>query len=200
MALFCYTDPMIIGIDEVGRGCWAGPLVASAVGFSATIPEGLNDSKKLSAKKRALLAGQITDATKYLGLGWVWPMEINEIGLTESVRLAMQRAYDALSDHSSESEIIIDGNINYLAGIAGTRAVIKADGSLAEASAASIIAKVARDSYMYEIAKRYPDYGFDSHVGYGTRQHIEALELYGVLPIHRVNYKPIQSIIAQHTV
>jgi len=195
MALFCYTDPMVIGIDEVGRGCWAGPLVASAVGFFAAIPDGLNDSKKLSAKKRVVLAGQITDATKYVGLGWVWPMEINKIGLTESVRLAMQRAYDSLPEHSSESEIIIDGNINYLSDITGTRSVVKADGSLAEASAASIIAKVARDSYMNEIAKKYPDYGFESHVGYGTKKHIQALKIHGVTAIHRLNYKPVKALL-----
>ncbi len=186
---------MIIGIDEVGRGCWAGPLVAAAVGFPASVPEGLADSKKLTPKKRLLLTKEIRQSEALVGVGWVWPREINVLGLTKSVQLAMQRAYDELPDHDEETEIIIDGNINYLPHIKNTKALIRADGSVSEASAASIVAKVARDTYMQEIAKKYSHYGFESHVGYGTKQHVEALKLHGVLPIHRVNYKPIQALL-----
>ncbi len=190
---------MIIGIDEVGRGCWAGPLVAAAVGFPDAIPGGLNDSKKLSAKKRVFLTKIIRDHTNYIGLGWVWPREINRLGLAKSVKLAMNRAYNELPDHTTEKEVIIDGNINYLKDIEISRAVIRADGLVPEVSAASILAKVARDTYMQEIALKYPGYGFDSHVGYGTKQHVTALKSLGVLPIHRLNYKPIQKIIRLHT-
>ena len=186
---------MIVGIDEVGRGCWAGPLVAAAVGFSpeVSIPE-LNDSKKLTAKKRLRLTAEIKNVTKQIGVGWVWPREINKIGLTESVRLAMWRAYGELSIESTE--VIIDGSINYLSQLKNSTAIIKADGSVPVVSAASIIAKVARDSYMQEISKKYPNYGFESHVGYGTKLHIEALQAYGILPIHRVGYKPIKKLLA----
>lgn len=181
---------MIIGIDEVGRGCWAGPLVAAAVGLDdACVIPGLDDSKKLTAKKRLLLTREIQKQTNQIGIGWVWPREINEIGLTESVRLAMQRAVDSLS--YAESEIIIDGNINYLAHIPRTKAIIKADGTIPTVSAASIVAKVARDTYMQQIAEKYPEFGFEKHVGYGTKAHIEALAAHGVTAIHRRTYKPI---------
>lgn len=197
---------MIIGIDEVGRGCWAGPLLAAAVGLEDSVQiDGLNDSKKLTAKKRRLLVEEIQKQTSHIGIGWVWPREINEIGLTESVRLAMYRAIKDLSFHGHH--IIIDGNINYLEDIlyrespcntdcrCKLEAVVKADGSVQAVSAASVIAKVARDHYMAQVAEKYPEYGFDSHVGYGTKFHINALELHGVLPIHRINYKPIKKFL-----
>jgi ribonuclease HII len=187
---------MIIGIDEVGRGCWAGPLVAAAVGLESDviIPE-LTDSKLLSAKKRIHLTGLIQQTTKHIGIGWVWPREINKLGLTQSVRLAMQRAYDEIA--GSATEIIIDGNYNFLDHVPNTEAVVKADGTIQSVSAASVIAKVARDAYMTKIALKYPEYGFESHVGYGTAAHSEALRLHGVLPIHRINYKPIQKLLAE---
>lgn len=191
---------MVIGIDEVGRGCWAGPVVAAAVGFSSRLPAGLNDSKKLTAKRREVLDIDVRNYTTYVGLGWVWPREINELGLTKSVKLAMERAYDDLPGHTTETEVIIDGNINYLKDVKTSRALVRADGSVSEVSAASIVAKVARDNYMQEIALNYPQYGFDSHVGYGTKQHIEALNQHGILPIHRLNYRPIQKIIQQRRV
>lgn len=187
---------MIIGIDEVGRGCWAGPVVAAAVGLQdeLVIP-GLTDSKLLSAKKRLMLTGLIQQHTKHIGIGWVWPKEINQLGLTQSVRLAMQRAYDELTE--SASKVIIDGNYNFLDHLPNSQAIVKADGTIQSVSAASVIAKVARDAYMKKIALKYPEYGFDSHVGYGTAAHSEALRLYGVLPIHRVKYKPIQKLITE---
>lgn len=185
---------MIIGIDEVGRGCWAGPLVAAAVGFDKTVQiQGLMDSKLLTAKKRVALAVQIEELTPYIGIGWVWPREINKLGLTESVRLAMQRAVDEL-EVVGEC-IIIDGSINYLSHLPNTEAVIKADGSVQAVSAASVIAKIARDAYMTKVASKYPDFGFERHVGYGTKQHIKALRTHGVTSIHRINYKPIKKLL-----
>lgn len=185
---------MIVGIDEVGRGCWAGPLVAAAVGFTGDVQlPGLNDSKKLTAKKRFALTSEIKNLTDCTGIGWVWPNEINELGLTEAVRLAMQRAFDQLSVYPDE--LIIDGSINYLPHLKNSKAVIKADGLVPAVSAASVIAKVARDTYMITISKKYPEYGFEKHVGYGTKLHIDALKQYGVLPIHRVHYKPIKRLL-----
>lgn len=185
---------MIIGIDEVGRGCWAGPLVAAAVGLENTILiPGLTDSKKLSAKKRNILAKEIQTVTNVIALGWVWPREINKLGLTESVRLAMQRAIVKIN--FTNKPVIIDGSINYLKHMPHTESIIKADGSVPAVSAASVIAKVARDAYMQQIAVKYPNYGFETHVGYGTAAHIEALKTHGVLSIHRVNYKPIKKLL-----
>ena len=203
---------MIIGIDEVGRGCWAGPLVAAAVGLQKDHGIlGLDDSKKLSAKKRVLLVHDIKQSTEQIGIGWVWPREINKIGLTKSVQLAMFRAISELNHEGIP--IIIDGNLNYLQGVLCKETpcnkespcktcmristVIGGDGTVASVSAASIIAKVARDTYMQTIAKKYPNYQFEKHVGYGTRQHIEALERYGVTSIHRTEYKPIKRLLSK---
>lgn len=186
---------MIIGIDEVGRGCWAGPLVAAAVGFDGDVNIAeLTDSKLLTAQKRIKLVVEIQATTEHIGIGWVWPREINELGLTESIRLAMQRAINEITEIAER--VIIDGNFNFLPHIDGTEAIVKADGSVASVSAASIIAKVARDTYMIKIAKKYPEYAFEKHVGYGTKLHIKALAKYGVLPLHRVNYKPIKKFLA----
>lgn len=181
-----------MGIDEVGRGCWAGPLVAGAVVLAHPIP-GLKDSKKLSKKQRDKLADLINEQALAIGLGWVQPDEIDEIGLTEAVRLAMRRAVESIKLKCDE--VIIDGNINFLSDNPKARALIKADDIVPAVSAASIVAKVARDNYMAEIATRYPDYGFASHVGYGTALHLEKLQLYGVSELHRRSFKPIAALI-----
>ena len=182
---------IIVGIDEVGRGCWAGPLVAGAVIVRSGI-SGLRDSKKLSKKQREYLAQEIKQ-TAVFGLGWVWPDEIDELGLSESVRLAMERALAEVP--AAYDEIIIDGNINYFPHNAKAKAVIKADDSIPAVSAASIIAKVARDQYMCELDTKYDVYGFEKHVGYGTAAHIAALKAHGVSDIHRQSYKPIQAML-----
>lgn len=180
-----------IGIDEVGRGCWAGPLVAAAVMLDQPI-DGLMDSKMLSAPRREQLAVLIHQSAK-VGLGWVTAVEVDELGLTEAVRLAMQRAY---TDLAIEAEtIIIDGNYNYFSDLPQARAIIKADATVPEVSAASIVAKVARDQYMYQLAADYPDYGFENHVGYGTAAHRRALDTLGICIEHRKSYKPIQALL-----
>lgn len=181
-----------VGIDEVGRGCWAGPLVAGAVILEEPIA-GLKDSKKLTKKQREKFAAGIEIQAMALGLGWVKPAEIDEIGLTAAVKLAMQRALDQIIiDHD---EIIIDGNVNFFPKNPKAKAVIKADDSVPAVSAASIIAKVARDKYMAEIAEKYPDYGFEKHVGYGTALHLEKLKLHGISDLHRRSFKPIQALL-----
>jgi ribonuclease HII len=184
---------MIMGIDEVGRGCWAGPVVAGAVILKRRIP-GLADSKKLTKAKREVLDVHIRKQAVAFGLGWVTPAEVDDLGLTEAVRLAMQRAVDQIQ--ADCDEIIIDGNYNYLPNDSRSRAVIKADDKVAAVSAASIIAKVARDKYMAEMATTYPAYKFESHVGYGTAMHRAALKIHGVCDLHRKSYAPIKVLLA----
>jgi ribonuclease HII len=181
---------MIMGIDEVGRGCWAGPLVAGAVCFTSSIPPGLKDSKLLNRIKRSEIDTKIRESTKLIGLGWVTADEIDLLGLSKSISLAMLRALEKMP---SNIEIIIDGNINFLPEIANTKAIIKADLTISEVSAASIVAKVARDNYMIARAKELPSYHFDKHVGYGTKLHRTALEKHGVCVLHRKSFKPVKS-------
>jgi ribonuclease HII len=183
---------VIVGIDEVGRGCWAGPVVAGAVILNEPII-GLKDSKLLSKKQREKLAAEIQLSALAIGVGWVEPSKVDEIGLTAAVGLAMRRALEQIS--LTYDEIIIDGNFNFLAGHPKAKAVIKADNTVPAVSAASIVAKVARDNYMAGIAADYPDYGFERHVGYGTALHLERLKLHGVSDLHRRSFKPIQALV-----
>lgn len=182
----------MVGIDEVGRGCWAGPLVAGAVILDQPIKE-LKDSKQLSKPQREKLSLLIENKALAIGLGWVTPVEIDEVGLTQSVRLAMQRALKEIT--VNYNQIIIDGNFNYLSSNPKAKAVVKADATVPVVSAASIVAKVARDRYMTEVTAVYPYYGFDRHVGYGTALHIEKLRLHGVSELHRQSFKPIADLI-----
>lgn len=184
---------VIVGIDEVGRGCWAGPLVAGAVVLTNPIL-GLKDSKKLHKKQRTILAVEIELHAQAFGLGWVQSEEVDMIGLTEAVRLAMRRAINEIK--IPYDEVIIDGNINYLSHDTRSKAIVKADDLVPEVSAASILAKVARDNWMANEAHRqFPEYEFSNHVGYGTKRHLELLKLYGVSPLHRKSYKPIQALL-----
>lgn len=190
---------MQVGIDEVGRGCWAGPLVAGAVILPPNFrvedcPVGLRDSKKLSKKQRDAAAQWIHGNAVAIGLGWVWPKDIDAIGITASVKRAMELALAEIA--ASYDEVIIDGNINYFADNPKAKAIVKADDSMPSVSAASIVAKVARDSYMTNLGDAYAGYGFDKHVGYGTAVHIAALKTLGVSDIHRLNYKPIKAFLA----
>lgn len=181
-----------VGIDEVGRGCWAGPLVAGAVILDDPI-DGLKDSKKLTKAQRENLSTTILARATAVGLGWVTPQEVDAVGLTAAVRLAMQRALQEVT--VEYDAIIIDGNHNFLADNSKSLAVVRADDSVPAVSAASIVAKVARDAYMREIAAKYPEYSFDKHVGYGTSLHLQMLKLYGVSDIHRKSFRPIQSLL-----
>lgn len=190
---------MILGIDEVGRGPWAGPLVVGAV----VLPEGeafagLTDSKKLTAKKRAVLDTDIREKALGWGLGWVHAEEIDAIGLSQALRLATIRAVEAVK--TPYHEIIIDGTINFLSETAKGAYVTtlpKADFLIPAVSAASIIAKVARDTYMEEQDALYPEYGFASHVGYGTSKHQQALNQHGVTPLHRRSFAPIAKLVGE---
>ena len=183
---------MILGIDEVGRGPWAGPLVVGAVVLGPAVIEGLTDSKKLSKKKRDLLDVIIRDQASGFGLGWVHADELDRVGLAAALRLATIRAVEQVK--ASYSEIIIDGTINFLKETTKGQYVTtlpKADLLIPSVSAASIIAKVARDNYMALQDVLYPGYGFSSHVGYGTTAHRDAIKKIGVTTLHRLSFAPL---------
>jgi len=185
---------MIVGIDEVGRGAWAGPLVVAAVGLGGITIDGLTDSKLLSKKKREKYARQIKQSAPLVGIGWVSAVDIDVIGLSEALKLASRRAFQQIDNRDIE-QIIIDGTI---ALIDDPRVTLmkKADLLVPSVSAASIVAKVARDSYMTLCDTVFPGYGFNGHVGYGAEKHRLAIESLGVLPIHRTSFAPIAKQLA----
>lgn len=189
---------MILGIDEVGRGPWAGPLVVGAVVLPDECGiEGLTDSKKLSDKKRRELDLLIKEKALGWGLGWVHADELDAVGLPVALRLATKRAVEAVK--CSYHEIIIDGTINFLSGTAKgdfAKTMPKADLLIPAVSAASILAKVARDTYMVEQDVFYPGYGFATHVGYGTAKHQAALLAHGVTPLHRASFAPVRRMLS----
>ena len=186
---------MILGIDEVGRGAWAGPLVVGAVVLSGVQIPGLTDSKALSKKRRQELDEIIRREAAGVGLGWVYPSELDQIGLSAALKLATKRAVEQIT--ASYHEIIIDGTVNFLAGTAKGSYVTtmkKADLLVPSVSAASIVAKVARDRYMTALDLSTADYQFSRHVGYGTMLHRQQLLLYGPSEHHRRSFSPIASM------
>ena len=194
---------MILGIDEVGRGPWAGPLVVGAVILGGAEIEGLNDSKKLTKKRREALDEVIREQAAAWALGWVSSKELDDLGMSQALRLATRRAVKQIQAQCKEKnlafdEIIIDGTVNFLADTALERYVTvmaKADGLIPSVSAASIIAKVARDQYMTEQDAVYPGYGFASNAGYGVAKHQAAIERLGVTPLHRLSFAPLQKYV-----
>ena len=198
---FLYNDFMtILGIDEVGRGPLAGPLVVGAVVLPTEEKEWfveLADSKKLTAKKRERLSELIL-AEAVVGLGWVSNIELDEVGISGALRLATRRAVKAVQKlHAPFSQIVIDGKVNFLKNTPLEEYVsvmIKADDLIREVSATSIVAKVARDKYMCELAGKYPEYGFEKHMGYGTVFHRKAIEEFGICPEHRRSFEPCKSL------
>ena len=190
---------MILGIDEVGRGPWAGPLVVGAVILGGTEIDGLDDSKKLTKKRRQALDVLIRQQAAAWALGWVSAQELDAIGMSEALRLATRRAVEQVQVQCRQqnlafSEIIIDGKVNFLRGTALERyvtAMAKADGLVPSVSAASIVAKVARDQFMAEQDAVYPGYGFASNAGYGVVKHRAAIERLGVTPLHRLSFAPL---------
>lgn len=175
----------IIGVDEVGRGCLAGPLLVCAVELLVPVA-GLTDSKKLSKKRRQELAPKIT-ASNPVGYGWVAADTIDDIGLSAALSLGAAIALSELEP--ADQPIIVDGNVQYYPWLQNSKTVIKADLSEPAVSAASIVAKVARDNYMEEINTQYPGYGFSQHVGYGTLVHRQAIKKLGLSKIHRQSFK-----------
>jgi ribonuclease HII len=182
---------MVVGIDEVGRGAWAGPLVVAAVSLRSQI-DGLNDSKKLTATQREALYDRIVEGAEFIGVGRASPKEVDVIGLTAATTLACQRS---IVDAPADSEIIIDGSINYLKHIQGTTTLVHGDSIIPAISAASIIAKVTRDKYMLSLSNAHKQYGFDAHVGYGTEKHREAIKKYGLTIHHRTSIRPLRAYV-----
>lgn len=182
---------MIVGIDEVGRGAWAGPLCVGAVALGEADIHGLTDSKKLTAKKRELLDREIKEKAAGIGLGWVSAKTIDTIGLSAALKLASERAVAQIT--VPYDQIIIDGTIRLIED-PRTVTMKRADFLVPSVSAASIVAKVARDAYMKTIDVKFPGYSFAAHVGYGTAAHTAALAQLGPSPIHRMSFSPLKDI------
>ena len=176
----------LCGVDEAGRGPLAGPVCAAAVILPrGLVIDGLNDSKKLSGKKRESLYDEIVEKAVAYGIAFASVEEIEEKNILEATFLAMNRAIEKLAVRPALA--LIDGNRDK--GIAvPARCVIGGDGKCADIAAASILAKVTRDRYMLQLAGQYPQYGFDKHKGYGTAAHYAAIRVYGPSPIHRMSF------------
>ena len=185
---------LIAGVDEVGRGPLVGDGVTAAVILNPAKPiAGLADSKKLTDKKRQLLAIEIKEKALCYAIGRCSPSEIDELNILQATMLAMSRAVEALN--TVPEFVFVDGNrLPKLAMPA--QAVVKGDSLVAEISAESILAKVARDDEMIELDARYPQYGFAGHKGYPTKAHFAALEQYGAIDEHRKSFKPVQRVLA----
>ncbi|MBM3555669.1 MAG: ribonuclease HII [Alphaproteobacteria bacterium] len=185
------TGP-VAGLDEVGRGPWAGPVLAAAVILDPDrLPAGLDDSKILSSRVREELAAEIK-ASARIGIGAASVREIEALNILQATFLAMRRALRRLSFRPAL--ILVDGNRAPDFGIA-TRTVIGGDGRSLSIAAASIIAKVTRDRLMRRLALRYPAYGWDRNAGYGTLAHRQGLEAVGISPHHRKSYRPIRKFL-----
>lgn len=177
---------VICGVDEAGRGPLAGPVCAAAVILPKHLEiPGLTDSKKLSDKRRRELFPEIQRQALAYGIGFASEKEIDEINILQATFLAMERALAQLS--ITPELALIDGNREKDFGIP-VKTVIKGDSLSANIAAASILAKVSRDDFMLEMAREYPQYGFEVHKGYGTKAHYDALRLYGPCPIHRQTF------------
>jgi ribonuclease HII len=185
----------IAGVDEVGRGPWAGPVVAAAVVLNpARIPPGLNDSKKLSAKARDRLEALILDAAE-VSIAEATVAEIDEMNILRASHLAMVRALRGLP--TPPDFALIDGNQMPRDMPCPGQYVIKGDGRSVSIAAASIMAKIRRDLGMVALAQQHPGYGWETNVGYGTATHIAGLKTLGVTPHHRRSFKPIHNILYQ---
>jgi ribonuclease HII len=184
---------MIVGIDEVGRGSWAGPLAVAAVALEESIRiRRLRDSKLVPATERVQLARTIREQAVAIGIGWAPPKYIDAHGITAALRFAGEQALASIN--VTYERIILDGIFPYIKDDR-LELLAKADMTVPSVSAASIIAKVARDSYMSMIAKCHCNYQFERHVGYGTKLHRQLLKQFGPSPIHRYCYKPIRVLL-----
>ncbi len=192
MPLFEYDNAIrndyavICGVDEAGRGPLAGDVYAATVIFdNGVYIEGLNDSKKLSEKKRELLYDEIISKAKAYCVATASVDEIEQYNILQATFLAMRRALEGVG--VTPDIVLVDGNRDPLLGVT-TRTVVKGDGLSASIAAASILAKVSRDRYMAEIAEKYPEYCFEKHKGYGTKLHNELILKYGPSPVHRMSF------------
>jgi ribonuclease HII len=188
----------IAGVDEVGRGPLVGDVVTAAVILDPDNPiEGLMDSKKLSEKKRSLLAQEIKEKAIACSVGRASPEEIDTLNILHATMLAMQRAVQGLA--VSPDYVLVDGNrtpsFATEQGSINSQAVVKGDDRVAEISAASILAKVTRDAEMIALDKLHPEYGFAKHKGYPTKAHLEKIIELGVLDCYRQSFKPVARVL-----
>ena len=197
-----HLSGIVAGIDEAGRGPWAGPVVAGAVvihdkNLDKFLLDNLDDSKKLTAKKREqlyeVLFQEAEKGKVSIGLGEASAKEIDTLNILQATFLAMRRAAEALNVHPDAA--VIDGNRNPTNFICKTQTLIKGDAKSYSVSAASIVAKVYRDRLMCRLADKYPFYAFEKNAGYGTKAHIDGLNEHGVCEEHRRSYKPIKKIL-----
>ena len=184
---------IVAGVDEVGRGPLAGDVVAAAVILSDPPPEGVTDSKALTAKRRECMADVIRREAVSWALGRASVAEIDELNILEASLLAMRRAVEGLS--VTPTLVLVDGN-RLPRWSFESRAIVKGDLHEPAIGAASILAKVQRDGEMQALHERYPEYGFDQHKGYPTKAHLAALERLGATPIHRRTFAPVKRLLA----
>lgn len=186
---------VVAGVDEAGRGPLAGDVIAAAVVLAVDRPiRGLNDSKKLSERRRDSLYEEILDKAAYWCVARATSAEIDQLNILQASLLAMHRAVDGLD--CALDYIYVDGNRlppwSY-----ASEAVVQGDGLVQQISAASILAKVTRDREMLELDLQYPGYGFAKHKGYPTKTHMEALRRLGATPVHRQSFAPVRAIVSQ---
>lgn len=196
----------ILGIDEAGRGPWAGPVVAGAVCLPINNPKlnlllkGVNDSKKLTPRQRAELVDRIKDTAVAWGIGSASNVEIDDLGIVPATFVAMERALLAVDVQSPGFEpdcLFLDSMLWIARRQTPQVSIVEGDGRSLSIAAASVLAKVWRDEHMLELDAAYPQYGFAQHKGYGTVQHQNALELHGASPVHRQSFKPVHNVVKQ---
>lgn len=188
---------LVCGVDEAGRGPLAGPVYAAAVILGrGTVITGLADSKKLTPRKRELLAEEIKQRAAMWAVASASVEEIDSLNILRASLLAMRRAVEALAiaDANAEAEVLVDGlhcpQLRW-----PVRAIVKGDATVAEISAASILAKVTRDEAMLELHRQFPQYNFDAHKGYPTAAHLAALREHGVSAVHRRSFAPVRALL-----
>ncbi|MDR0233998.1 MAG: ribonuclease HII [Zoogloeaceae bacterium] len=192
-ALLAELPAMVCGVDEAGRGPLAGPVVAAAVILEpGRFIDGLNDSKKLPARRREILAERVKEQALAWCVAEASVAEIDRINILQATMLAMRRAVAGLNPKPVGAAV--DGNRCPTLAVP-VEAVVKGDGKIAAIAAASILAKTARDAMMRESHLRYPQYGFARHMGYPTAAHLEALRRYGICPEHRKSFAPVANLI-----
>ena len=193
LPLFAHNDELICGVDEAGRGPLAGAVFAAAVILDPGKPiDGLRDSKKLTEARRIVLAEQIKERALAWSIASCSESEIDALNILQASMLAMRRAVEALSPVPTLA--LIDGNRCPVMRIR-SEAIVKGDDKVTAISAASILAKTARDASLMQLHEKFPDYAFDQHKGYPTPLHLERLQLHGVSPVHRKSYAPVRALL-----
>lgn len=181
---------LIAGVDEVGRGCLAGPVVAAAciLDFSKPLPDGLNDSKKLTEKRREAIAAELKEVAVAYAVAEVQAAEIDRINILQATKKAMRTALAALSP--AADFVLIDA-VKLPEVLLPQRSIIKGDSLSASIAAASVLAKSYRDNLMIKLAAEFPQYGFEKHVGYGTKAHFDAIRAHGPCELHRRSFRGV---------